>query len=796
MKLIRKQELPMIPLRDIVVFPQMVIPFFVGRKRSVKAVEEAMTRGKLIFLTTQKTDQVEEPSEKDIYQVGTIARILQRLKLPDGTIRVLVEGSQRAGIVRITESESLFKAQIKPIKQKTPMNPHISALVRTVQKEFSHYSELFKKVPKEITANVAKTDSPDGLVDLVCSNIPLKVEQKMELLGISPPEERLERLASILAAEAEVLELEKKIHSKVRRRLEKSQKQYFLNEQLKEIQKELGNEGDDPTGAKDFEKALKAKELPEEVLTKCLKEVSRLGKLQPISPESGVLRHYLEWVCDLPWGAISEDNRDIENARRILDEDHYGLKKVKDRILDYIAVLQLKDRMKGPILCFVGPPGTGKTSLGRSVARCLGRQFIRVSLGGVRDEAEIRGHRKTYIGALPGKIIQSMRKAKTSNPVFLLDEIDKMNSDFRGDPASAMLEVLDPEQNATFMDHYLEVAYDLSRVLFITTANSIHNIPYALRDRMEIIEISGYTDMEKEKIATEFLIPKQLEENGLAWGDIAFRKNAIHTIIRSYTLESGVRNLEREIAKVLRKVARKALGKSGSEDDRSNFSLVVTPGRVTTYLGKPRFLENRVSEKQKPGLAYGLAWTELGGTVLPVEVVLIKGKGDLIMTGNLGDVMKESAQTALSFLRARADSFGIASRLSQDQDIHVHVPEGAIPKDGPSAGITIVSAILSAAKGICVRSSHAMTGEITLTDRLLPIGGVKEKVLAAHRNKINHVLLPEQNQKDLEDIPAEVLKDLRVIFADSMTNALLLLFPEGFGQTSEGDPEGTPEDDR
>ena len=755
-----------------------------------------MTRGKLIFLTTQKTDQVEEPSEKDIYQVGTIARILQRLKLPDGTIRVLVEGSQRAGIVRITESESLFKAQIKPIKQKTPMNPHISALVRTVQKEFSHYSELFKKVPKEITANVAKTDSPDGLVDLVCSNIPLKVEQKMELLGISPPEERLERLASILAAEAEVLELEKKIHSKVRRRLEKSQKQYFLNEQLKEIQKELGNEGDDPTGAKDFEKALKAKELPEEVLTKCLKEVSRLGKLQPISPESGVLRHYLEWVCDLPWGAISEDNRDIENARRILDEDHYGLKKVKDRILDYIAVLQLKDRMKGPILCFVGPPGTGKTSLGRSVARCLGRQFIRVSLGGVRDEAEIRGHRKTYIGALPGKIIQSMRKAKTSNPVFLLDEIDKMNSDFRGDPASAMLEVLDPEQNATFMDHYLEVAYDLSRVLFITTANSIHNIPYALRDRMEIIEISGYTDMEKEKIATEFLIPKQLEENGLAWGDIAFRKNAIHTIIRSYTLESGVRNLEREIAKVLRKVARKALGKSGSEDDRSNFSLVVTPGRVTTYLGKPRFLENRVSEKQKPGLAYGLAWTELGGTVLPVEVVLIKGKGDLIMTGNLGDVMKESAQTALSFLRARADSFGIASRLSQDQDIHVHVPEGAIPKDGPSAGITIVSAILSAAKGICVRSSHAMTGEITLTDRLLPIGGVKEKVLAAHRNKINHVLLPEQNQKDLEDIPAEVLKDLRVIFADSMTNALLLLFPEGFGQTSEGDPEGTPEDDR
>ena len=788
MKLVRKNEFPMIPLKDIVVFPRMVVPFFVGRKRSVKAIEEAMGRGKLIFLSTQKTDQVEEPSIEDIYQVGTVARILQRLKLPDGTVRVLVEGSERADIVRITESEQLLKVQIRPIKEKNRKSIGQAALVRAVQNEFTRYAGFLKNVPKEVVANVGKTDSPDALVDLICSNIPLKVDQKVELLSISSTEERLERLASTLASECEVLDLEKKIQTKVRKKLEKNQKKYFLHEQLKEIQKELGKDGDESPETDDFQTLLQEKGLPEDVLAKCLKEAKRLSRLQPISPESGVLRHYLEWICDLPWHECSEDQGDIEKACEILDEDHYGLQRVKERILDFIAVHQLKGRVKGPILCFVGPPGTGKTSLGRSVARCLDREFVRVSLGGIRDEAEIRGHRKTYIGALPGKIIQSMRKVKTRNPVFLLDEIDKMSSDFRGDPASAMLEVLDPEQNSTFMDHYLEVPYDLSRVFFITTANSVHNIPYALRDRMEIIEISGYTEIEKRKIAEQFLIPKQKEENGLEWADIKFQGSSLLKVIRNYTMESGVRNLEREIGNILRKIARTAVKKGVplSEEDKEAFHLSVTPGGVEKYLGKLKYLENRVGQTRMPGLAYGLAWTELGGTVLPVEIVLIGGKGDLILTGNLGDVMKESAQTALSFIRAHAESFPISEDFSRDRDIHIHVPEGAIPKDGPSAGITISAAILSAATGLCVRPGFAMTGEITLTDRLLPIGGVKEKMLAAHRNKMTHVLLPSGNRKDMEEIPRSVRNQLNVIFADTITEALFAIFPDELSASAQG----------
>ena len=779
MKLQKKNDLPMIPLRDLVVFPQMVVPFFVGREKSVRAVEEANNRGKVVFLTTQKSDQSDEPGEGDIYRIGTVARILQMLKLPDGSIRVLVEGTERAGLIRLLESKSIYKAKIQPIRDSDKVDSRIAALMRTAQKEFLRYADLYKLVPEEVVCSIDKVDSPDRLVNMICSHVPLKVQQKVELLSITDPSSRLETLVSVLIAETEVLGLEKKINSKVRKRVEKSQKKYFLNEQLKEIKRELGEDKDDPTGAKELEQQLKSKGMPEEVMAKCLKEVNRLARLQPISPESGVLRTYLEWICDLPWKETSEDNRDIDKAQAILDADHYGLNKVKERILDFIAVRQLKEKVKGPILCFVGPPGTGKTSLGRSVARALGREFVRVSLGGVRDEAEIRGHRKTYIGALPGKIIQSMRKAKTRNPVFLLDEIDKMSGDFRGDPAAAMLEVLDPEQNSTFVDHYLEVQYDLSDVMFITTANSIHNIPYPLRDRMEIIELSGYTEFEKKKIAEQFLIPKQLEENGLSWADITFQKPALLSLIRYYTMESGVRNLEREIANVLRKIARKAVkqGLSEQEGRGKDFRVTVTPRSVENYLGKVRYQENGMPWEPETGLAYGLAWTELGGTLLPVEVSLNRGKGELQLTGNLGDVMKESAQTALSFLRSNAGVFRIPQDFYNETDIHVHVPEGAIPKDGPSAGITITAALLSAISGYTIKAGHAMTGEITLTGRLLPIGGVKEKVLAAHRNKMTHVLMPELNRKDIDELPKEVLSSVSFLFAETIPDALCALFP-------------------
>ena len=790
MKLLKKSELPMIPLRDIVVFPRMVVPFFVGRKRSIQAVEEAMGRGKVVFLTTQRQSDVEEPAIEDVYRVGTVARILQRLKLPDGTLRLLVEGRDRAGIVNLSQGKDITRVQIRVMRESGAPTPELNALVRSAQKEFSRYAGMLKKIPQEVASAIEQTEEPDALVDTICANAPFKTANKAELLSIVDAKARLERLIAVLIAESQVLELEKKINSKVRKRLEKNQKQYFLNEQLKEIQRELGRDKDDPTGAKELEARLKEKGLPEDVLEKCTKEVKRLARLQPISPESGVLRTYLEWICDLPWSEYTQDSKDIEMARRILDEDHYGLKKVKERILDFIAVRQLKERVKGPILCFVGPPGTGKTSLGMSVARCLGRKFVRVSLGGVRDEAEIRGHRKTYIGALPGKIVQSMRKAGTRNPVFLLDEIDKMSSDFRGDPASAMLEVLDPEQNSTFVDHYLEVPYNLRDVMFITTANSVHNIPYALRDRMEVIEIAGYTEFEKEKIAEQFLIPKQIEENGLKGARVTFQKPALRKLIRNYTMESGVRNLEREIANIIRKIARKAVKQGLAEEQKKEFRSTVTPEAVARYLGKIRYQESGVSAVPKTGLAYGLAWTELGGTLLPVEIALFPGKGELILTGNLGDVMKESARTALSYLRSSAETLGVSKDFYKDQDIHIHVPEGAIPKDGPSAGITITAALYSAVSGRVPKKGCAMTGEITLTDRLLAVGGVKEKILAAHRNGMTEVLMPELNRKDIDELPREVISSVDFVFADTMTNALLTLFPRTAG--GEKQPEMNP----
>jgi ATP-dependent Lon protease len=812
--LLKRHEMFMVPLKDQVVFPRMIVPLFVGRRRSLRSVEEAMRLGRPLFLAAQRKTGSEEPDERDVYDVGTVSRVLQMLKLPDGKIRLLVEGLERAAIAKYSETRDSFRVIVRPLTETREITPRVSALMRAALSQFARYAEVSKKIPPEAVTAVEGADQPDTLVDLIAGNLPLKIPQKLELLSVEDAEARLERCAAIVASEIEVLSLEQEITGKVKRKLEKTQKDYFLNEQLKEIQRELGAEGEDPTGVKELEEKVKAKGLPEEVLEKSQKELKRLGRMQPMSPESALLRTYLEWIIDLPWKETTADNHDIERARQILDEDHYDLKKVKERILDFIAVRQLAPTVKGPILCFIGPPGTGKTSLGRSVARSLGRNFVRVSLGGVRDEAEIRGHRKTYVGALPGKIIQSMRKAGSRNPVFLLDEIDKMSSDWRGDPASALLEVLDPEQNAAFVDHYLEVPYDLSHVMFITTANSTHNIPYPLRDRMEVIEISGYTELEKEKIAEKFLVPKQIRENGLGWADITFQKSAILKCIRGFTMEAGVRNLEREIANIIRKIAREAvkegrmppsaapaqaavadgLQEEGGDGAQSPvpsaaaapapspaepFKITVTGRSVEKYLGKVRFLENSFSRDVKPGLAYGLAWTEVGGQLLPVEVAILEGKGDLMLTGSLGDVMKESAQAALSFLRAHHAQVGIPPDFTRDRDIHIHVPEGAIPKDGPSAGITLAAALLSAVSGVALKSGFAMTGEITLTGRLLPIGGVKEKVLAAHRYKMTHILLPRRNDKDLEEIPEEVQQDMQFEFADSVLEAISILFPPG-----------------
>ncbi len=724
---LRRHELFMVPLKDLVVFPHMVVPFFVGRRRSARSVEGAMAQGRLLFLVPQKKSGVEEPTEADFHPVGTVARILQLSKLPDGKLRLLVEGEERAAVVRFTDTTEAFRVQVRPLKAAREATPQLAALSRSVRRAFAQYQEVSRKAPPEVLAAVEAADDPDRLADLVAGGLPLSVEHKLELLSLEDTAGRLERLVAFLSAETELAGLEQEITSRVKRRVEKSQKDWFLTEQMKEIQRELGSEGDDPTGAKELEEKVKARGLSAEAKEKCERELKRLSRMQPMSPESAVLRTYLEWVTDLPWRETTADNRDIERARLILDEDHYDLKKPKERILDFIAVRQLKGRVKGPILCFIGPPGTGKTSLGRSVARALGRNFVRMSLGGVRDEAEIRGHRKTYVGALPGKVLQAMRKAGTCNPVFLLDEIDKMSSDWRGDPASALLEVLDPEQNATFLDHYLEVPYDLSDVMFLTTANSAHNIPYPLRDRMEVIEISGYTELEKLEIADRFLVPKQLGENGLAWADIRFQRSAIMKIIRSYTLEAGVRNLEREIANVLRKIARDAVKRglmpplAAPEGDTSavpaesatavdapaadapapgaasvpaaakpdapapaepaaadphtpadilpmpdgpaaaasspsppgapaateqaatpapppELHVTVTGRTVATYLGKVKFIESSFAREVKPGLAYGLAWTEQGGQLLPVEVAILVGKGELLLTGSLGDV--------------------------------------------------------------------------------------------------------------------------------------------------------------
>lgn len=796
-----RAELPLVPLRELVIFPHMVVPFFVGRKGSINAVETAMAGDRMLFLACQKTN-TDEPIEDDIHSAGTVSKILQMLKLPDGTIRVLVEGQNRGYIRKFTKKKESLHVHVTTIPEVKEINSKTSALMDAILGTFEKLKKYHKKLSPEVITSIEKAEFPDKLTDLICSNLPLKSEKKVEILGIEDIEQRLEVVAVTLEQELEVQSLQHRIQSKVRKRIEKSQKEYFLNEQLKEIRKELGKDEEETDELKELQQRIEAKNPPEEVLEKAIRELGRLSKLQPMSPESGVLRTYLEWIADLPWSERRQDNKDIDRAAKILDEDHYNMKKPKDRILDFIAVRQLKEKIKGPILCLVGPPGTGKTSLGKSIARALDREFVRISLGGVRDEAEIRGHRKTYVGALPGKIIQSMRKVGSVNPVFLLDEVDKINSDFRGDPASALLEVLDPEQNYSFMDHYLELPYDLSGVMFITTANSMYTIPYPLRDRMEIIEIPGYTEYEKIKIATEFIIPKQIAENGLSGAKIRFQENALKTIIQGYTMESGVRNLEREIAGVIRKIAREAVRKKfrpesevplpPTEDgdveegapepikENTDFATTVTENKIEKYLGKKKFQDDLVYHESKPGLAHGLAWTETGGTLLPIEVAVIEGMGELILTGSLGDVMKESARTALSFIRAHYRRFNLNADFQKGVDVHIHVPEGAIPKDGPSAGITLTAALVSAFSGTPVAPGYAMTGEITLTGRLLAIGGLKEKVLAAHRNKMQKVLMPEANRKDTDELPREVKTQIEFVFADSALDALLQLFPEPF----------------
>jgi ATP-dependent Lon protease len=806
---LRKNELPLVPLRELVIFPSMVTPFFAGREVTIKAIEEAMGSDRRVFLGCQKNES-ETPEQEDLYEAGTVGRVLQMLKLPDGTVRVLAEGMERAKLLRTAKRQTHLHAQYETIANNFEVTPPISALMKTVQNGFLTYAKNHKKITKESITAVEQAEFPNKLIDLIAAQVSFKTEEKIKLLRIEDTYDRLEKIAILLESENEVAAMQNRIHNQVKERIEKGQKEYFLTEQLREINKELGRSDEDPTGSKELEKKLFQRELPEEVQAKAKKELGRLSKLGPMSPEAGVLRTYLEWINDLPWAEKTVDNKDIDKAEKILNEDHYNLKKAKERILDFIAVTQLKEKLKGPILCFVGPPGTGKTSLGKSVARALGRSFIRISLGGVKDEAEIRGHRKTYVGALPGKIIQGMKKAETVNPVFLLDEVDKISTDFRGDPASALLEVLDPEQNNSFLDHYLEIPYDLSNILFITTANSVHTIPLPLQDRMEIIELSGYTDFEKEKIAADFIIPKQLEENGLAWANIKFQKQAILEVIRNYTMESGVRNLERQIATIIRKLARDAVkqgysvpaaateeegqsrpegpvpavveeGQQPAEEEKAEgakttFTRVVTPKGLHKYLGNPRYAEKKVVKEARPGLAYGLAWTEMGGTLLPVEVALLEGKGELILTGNLGDVMKESGRTALSFIQAHYRSFKLTLDALQKTDIHIHVPEGAIPKDGPSAGITLTAAILSAFTGKSLRQPIAMTGEVTLTGRLLPVGGIKEKVLAAYRHSISRVLLPEENRKDTSELPKEVTSSIDFIFTGSVKEALTVLF--------------------
>jgi len=777
-------SLPLLPLRDIVVFPQMVVPLFVGRQKSIQALEDAMGGDRELLLCAQREAAQDEPTERDIYEVGTLGTIIQLLRLPDGTVKVLVEGKARARVVRVLAEEPFFSAEYETLPDDDQRSVEAEALVRTVHSTFESYIKLNKKVPPETLNTVTAVTDPGRLADTIVAHLNLKLEERQDLLETLSPAKRLEDVYARMQAEIEVLEVERKIRGRVKKQMERSQKEYYLNEQMRAIQKELGERDEFKNEIDEIEEQLKAKKMPEEARARADKEIKKLKMMSPMSAEATVVRNYIDWITNLPWEDYKDENHDITEAERILDEDHYGLEKPKERILEYLAVQALVDRMKGPILCLVGPPGVGKTSLGKSIAHATGRDFVRVSLGGVRDEAEIRGHRRTYIGALPGKVLQSLKKAGSGNPVFLLDEVDKMSMDFRGDPSAALLEVLDPEQNHTFNDHYLDLDYDLSRIMFVCTANVLSQIPRPLQDRMEIIQLPGYIESEKLAIANQYLVPKQREANGLTEEHIAFTDAAILELIRHYTRESGVRNLERELASVCRKVARDVV-KAGEKAKLTR----ITPSKVKKLLGVAKFRHGQAEEADRVGVCTGLAYTEVGGELLQTEVSVTPGKGKLQVTGRLGEVMQESANAAMSYVRSRAKQLGLTRDFYSKVDIHIHVPEGATPKDGPSAGITIATAITSALTRVPIRSNIAMTGEITLRGRVLPIGGLKEKMIAALRGGIDTVLIPKENEKDLPDIPSGIKRGLQIISVEHMDQvlvaALALQSPETFLQ--EGD---------
>ena len=765
-------NLPVLPLRDIVVFPSMIVPLFVGRDKSVAALEAAMAADKEIFLVAQLDPAEDDPSRDDLYSIGVTASVLQLLKLPDGTVRVLVEGKQRATLESMDETGAHLTATVEPLLDKEVEGPEVAALMRSVVNQFESYAKLNRKLPSELAQQLGEIEDASRLSDSVIGNIQVKVAEKQALLMEADPVKRLEMAFALMEGELGVLQVEKKIKSRVKRQMEKTQREYYLNEQLKAIQRELGNEGEDGDGDEvaELTQKIATLKLSKEARTKATAELKKLKTMAPMSAEATVVRNYLDVLLGLPWGKKSKIKKDIPAAEAILDEDHYALEKVKDRIVEYLAVQARTNKLKGPILCLVGPPGVGKTSLGKSIAKATGREFIRQSLGGVRDEAEIRGHRRTYIGSLPGKIVTNLKKAGTSNPLFLLDEIDKLGQDFRGDPASALLEVLDPEQNARFNDHYLEIDIDLSDVMFVCTANTL-NLPQPLLDRMEIIRLEGYTEQEKVEIAERHLIAKQIEAHGLKPGEFTLTHEGLRALIQRYTLEAGVRTLEREIAKLARKALRRILeGKAES--------VTITPDNLADFAGVQKYRHGLSETEDQIGAVTGLAWTEVGGELLTIESVTVPGKGAIKLTGKLGDVMKESAETAMSFIKARAPTYGIKPSLFHRKDVHVHLPEGAVPKDGPSAGIGLVTSIVSTLTGVPVRREVAMTGEVTLRGRVLPIGGLKEKLLAALRGGIETVLIPQENEKDLADVPASIKDGLKIVPVSHVDEVLRLALAE------------------
>ncbi len=769
-------KVPLLPLRDVIIFPHMVVPLFVGREKSINALEECVNKKIDLFLVAQRQATTVSPQEKDIFQVGTLGTILQILRLPDNTVKVLIEGKRRAKIVEYIETDRMIQAEVEELSDVTESTVELEALIRSLKGTFENYVKLNKRIPPEMLMSVNSIEDPSRMADLIVAHLNLKLEDKQEILEIQNPSQRLEKLLHLMQGEIEILQVERRIRSRVKKQMERSQKEYYLNEQMQAIQKELGEKDEFKAELQALEKQIRSKPMSKEAKEKAGRELKKLKMMSPMSAEATVVRNYIDWLICLPWSECTQDRNDLKMAHEVLEEDHYGLEEVKERILEYLAVRILTHHSKGQILCFVGPPGVGKTSLAKSIAKALNKKFVRCSLGGVRDEAEIRGHRRTYVGALPGKVLQSLKKAGSSNPVFLLDEVDKMSMDFRGDPSSALLEVLDPEQNLSFGDHYLEVDYDLSKVMFILTANSLHTIPRPLLDRMEVISISGYTEVEKYAIVRKYLITKQMEAHGLKSGDMEIADSAVHGLIRNYTRESGVRNLERMVATVCRKIAKKMIDRRGvePESDQPSSMISIADPDLEEMLGPPKYTVNKVEEQNEVGLTNGLAYTESGGDLLQIEVSVVQGKGQVKITGKLGEVMQESAATAMSYVRSRAPLLGLDKEFYQNMDIHLHVPEGAVPKDGPSAGITMATAITSALIKVPVKRDVAMTGEITLRGRVLPIGGLKEKLLAAKIGNIKMVLIPKGNVPDMKKISQEITEGMRIIPVEHADQVLRL----------------------